>query len=61
MNYDISFNGDNSYLYGLFHKFFAGKINLYSDEFNIQDIFDKLVSMSLSDAENLREEVKLRS
>lgn len=57
MNFDISFNEDNSNLYAIFYKFFNGEINFYSDEFDMDAIFNNLVKMNIGNAEELRSEV----
>lgn len=57
MNFDISFNEDNSNLYAIFYRFFNGEINFYSDEFDMDAIFNNLVKMNIGDAEELRSEV----
>ncbi len=57
MNFDITFNEDNSNLYALFYRFSNGAINLYSDDFDIETIFNNLAKMNMEDADELRSEV----
>jgi len=56
-NFDITFNEDNSNLYALFYRFSNGAINLYSDDFDIETIFNNLAKMNMEDADELRSEV----
>lgn len=57
MNFDISINGDNSYLYDLFYKYFDGNINLYGDEFDMDSILNIFAKMNEEDALELQNEV----
>jgi len=58
MNFDITFNDDNSYLYDLFYRFFNGSINMFDNEFDMDTIYDTFLKMNIGDALELQSEVK---